>query len=204
MRNFNFEKAEFLISALDHKLIPILKNDKGTPFPKVAIFGKSNVGKSSLINHLVNKKNLAFTSSKPGKTKTINFFKIDNRFLILDFPGYGFALQPQKLKEEWAKNFDIFLNKEEDIRLLLLLIDSRRDFEEEDELFYKWAESKKIPCGIILTKADKLKKSELEKNLFSIGQKIQIPPLFFLPYSVNEPKGKKILIAKIKALLGDI
>jgi GTP-binding protein len=207
MKSLNFENAEFILSVLDHKLIPSLKNDKGELFPKIAIFGKSNVGKSSLINHLINKKNLAFISSKPGKTKTINFFKIDNKVLLLDFPGYGFALQSLKLKQKWATNFDIFLNMEENIKLVLLLIDSRRGFEKEDELFYKWAESKNIFCGIILTKADKLKKNELQINLSAIQQKLQLfsnPPLFLLPYSINEPSGKKILLAKIKTFLGGL
>lgn len=207
MKNINFEKAEFICSTLDKSSFPLLKNERGLPYPEIVIAGKSNVGKSSLINHLLNQKKLAYVSSKPGKTKTINFFKVDNRVILLDFPGYGFAIQSIQLKEEWAKNFDVFLNSRPSIKLLLLLADIRRSLGKEDITFYKWAQSKNIPCFIILTKSDKQTKDQIEKKCQAINQHLVSlsfsSPLVCLPYSINEPTGKKILLSQIQDLLGD-
>lgn len=208
MKRLTFSKAEFLHSALDKNSFVSFKNDSGKFAPEVVIAGKSNVGKSSLINHLLNQKNLAYISSKPGKTKTINFFKIDNLLILLDFPGYGYAKQSNELKEQWKKNFDLFLNERSTIKLLLLLVDCRRDISSDDLLFYKWAESKNIPCGVILTKCDKVKKNEIElaaKKLKTdlLNEKC-ISPKFIICYSTIDPISRKILISEINIHLGDI
>ena len=207
MKNLKFAKAEFLLSALDNKSFPIFKQDNGQFFPEIVIAGKSNVGKSSLINHLLNAKKLAHISSKPGKTTTINFYKVDNQVILLDFPGYGYAKQSQELKKQWVKNFDIFLNERKTIKLLLLLIDSRRDVSADDIIFYKWAAEKNIPCGIILTKSDKLKKNALNnknRDVLNVFQKeCATPPKFCICYSINVLEGKKILVAQLRTHIGD-
>ena len=208
MKNLKFQDAEFLHSALDKTSFFLFKNDQGNFFPEIVITGKSNVGKSSLINHLLNQKKLAYISSKPGKTRTINFFKVDNMLILLDFPGYGYAKQSNELKDQWRKNFDVFLNERTTIKLLLLLIDCRREISPEDLAFLKWAESKNIAPAIILTKCDKLKKAEIEAKIKSIKNELQKencpPPLFCVPYSIDNPIGRKILISEINSHLGDI
>lgn len=208
MKNLKFSEAEFLHSALDKNSHFLFKNDRGSFFPEIVIAGKSNVGKSSLINHLLNQKNLAYISSKPGKTRTINFFKVDKQLILLDFPGYGYAKQSNELKDQWRKNFDHFLNERTTIKLLLLLIDCRRDLSSEDIIFYKWAESKNIPCGIILTKCDKPKKNEVEITTQRLKNDLLkencIPPQFCVCYSTSEPIGRKILISEINSQLGDV
>lgn len=208
MKKLKFTKAEFLQSALDKKSFPTFKQDSGELFPEIMIAGKSNVGKSSLINHLLNIKELARTSTKPGKTITINFFKIDNKIILLDFPGYGYAKQSQELKKSWAENFDIFLDERENIELLLLLVDSRRKITTNDLIFYNWAVRKNIPCSIILTKSDKLKKRELDNNYKMVLEDLEkisiVPPKFCIRYSIKSLEGKKILISKINSLLGEI
>lgn len=208
MKKLTFSKAEFLHSALNKNSFVSFKNDSGSLSPEIVIAGKSNVGKSSLINHLLNQKNLAYVSSKPGKTKTINFFKVDNQLILLDFPGYGYAKQSNELKDQWRKNFDLFLNERTTIKLLILLIDCRRDISSDDLLFYQWAETKNIPCGIILTKCDKLKKSEEELSIKKIKNNFLkencLPPKFFICYSTDDPLSRKILISEINTHLGDI
>lgn len=208
MKKLIFKDAEFLSSVIDSSDYPIFKNDKGEPFPEIVIAGKSNVGKSSLINHLLGEKKLAYTSSKPGKTTTINFYKIDNQIIMLDFPGYGYAQKSFELKEKWSKNFDRFLNERPRLQLLLLLLDSRRNLCPEDLMLYKWSDSKKILCGLIFTKSDKLNIKEIDlainSSLSTLEKNNLPPPLFQIPYSINSYEGKKILISKIKALFGDI
>jgi GTP-binding protein len=127
--------------------------------PEIALVGRSNVGKSSLINHLLNQK-IARTSATPGKTQLINFFLIDEAFLLVDLPGYGFANAPLEEINKWSEAIDQYLNSRPSLKLLLLLIDCRREFSQEDLALIKWSEHKKIPLLLIFTKTDKLSKSE--------------------------------------------
>ena len=156
-------KAEFILSTLTE--FPVLKDPRGHLLPEIALAGRSNVGKSSLINHLLGQKKLAKTSATPGKTQLLNFFIVDKRFLLVDLPGYGFAKAPPEEIQKWSEAIDSYINKRPTLKLLLLLIDSRRDFCEQDRTLLAWAEAKQIPVLLIFTKTDKLSSAEKDALL---------------------------------------
>ncbi|EMT39930.1 GTP-binding protein [Thermoanaerobacter thermohydrosulfuricus] len=130
-------------------------------FPQIVIVGRSNVGKSTLINTVLNRKNLAKTSSKPGKTRGINFYLINNGSYLVDLPGYGYAKVSKEMKKQWAHNIETFLNTSKNLRHALLLIDIRRTPTEDDFLMVNWFRHKELPFTVVLTKADKVNKSEI-------------------------------------------
>ncbi|PIS02631.1 MAG: YihA family ribosome biogenesis GTP-binding protein [Chlamydiae bacterium CG10_big_fil_rev_8_21_14_0_10_42_34] len=156
-------KARFLLSTLTE--FPVLKDPRGALLPEIALVGRSNVGKSSLINHLLNQKKLARISATPGKTQLLNFFVVDEKFLLVDLPGYGFAKAPPEEIEKWSKAIDAYINQRSTLKLLLLLIDSRRDIAAEDQKMIDWANHKQVPLLLIFTKTDKLTSAELNKLL---------------------------------------
>ncbi len=129
--------------------------------PEIAVAGKSNVGKSSLINTLVNRKNLAKTSSSPGRTQTINFFRVNEKISLVDLPGYGYAKVSLRIRETWKPMVESYLQTREGIRLVILILDARRGASPEDLTLLDWLEYHRIPSLIVLTKADKL--SQLER-----------------------------------------
>jgi len=157
--------------------------------PEMAVIGRSNVGKSSLINHLLYSKNVAKVSSTPGKTQHINCFLIDNLFYIVDFPGYGYAKTPKILKKEWAPWIETYL-QEHPIKLILLLIDSRRGFSQNDHLFLQWADQRALPLFPIMTKSDKLSKKARDEKTYFL-------------YSTKEGECRAALIRKINDALWD-
>lgn len=129
--------------------------------PEIAIAGKSNVGKSSLINTLVNRKNLAKTSSSPGRTQTINFFRVNEKISLVDLPGYGYAKVSLRIRETWKPMVESYLQTREGIRMVVLILDARRGASPEDLTLLDWLDYHQIPPLIVLTKADKL--SQLER-----------------------------------------
>lgn len=129
--------------------------------PEIAIAGKSNVGKSSLINTLVNRKNLAKTSSSPGRTQTINFFRVNEKISLVDLPGYGYAKVSLRIREAWKPMVESYLQTREGIRMVVLILDARRGASPEDLTLLDWLDYHQIPSLIVLTKADKL--SQLER-----------------------------------------
>jgi GTP-binding protein len=129
--------------------------------PEIAIAGKSNVGKSSLINALVNRKNLAKTSSSPGRTQTINFFRVNEKISLVDLPGYGYAKVSLRIRETWKPMVESYLQTREGIRMVVLILDARRGASPEDLTLLDWLDYHQIPSLIVLTKADKL--SQLER-----------------------------------------
>lgn len=151
-------RARFLLSTLTE--FPVLKDPRGNLLPEIAMAGRSNVGKSSLINHFLNQRKLAKTSATPGKTQLLNFFIIDEEYLLVDLPGYGFAKAPPDEIEKWSRAIDTYINERTTLKLILLLIDSRRDFSKEDRDLAEWAANKQIPVLLIFTKTDKLSHSE--------------------------------------------
>lgn len=176
-----FKSVQFVTSALEPEQWP------ESDLPEVAIVGRSNVGKSSLINHLFQSKTVAKVSSTPGKTQRINFFLIDESFHLVDLPGYGYAKTPKALQKEWGQWIETYLSTRP-IKLILFLIDCRRGINEDDEMFLEWAKSKNILLFPIMTKADKLLTKERNK-------------ISHLLYSVKEGKCRDILIAKIRSSL---
>ena len=184
-------KGEFLISTLTE--FPTLKDPKGIPLPEVVLAGRSNVGKSSLINHLFGQKKLAKTSATPGKTQLLNFFLVDEGFLLVDLPGYGFAQAPTEEIKKWSSAIDSYMNSRPFLRLILALVDSRRGFSEEDLTLIGWAQEKQIPCLVIFTKIDKLSAAE-QRALFETHPEA-------IPYSIKTPSSRDLVKKKMREIL---
>ena len=136
-----------------------------TDLPEVAFAGKSNVGKSSLINALMNRKSYARTSSQPGKTQTINYYNINDAMLLVDLPGYGYANVSQSVKEKWGKMVEKYLKKSSQLKQVFLLIDIRHDPSANDKMMYDWIVSNGYHPVIVATKLDKIKRSQLSQSL---------------------------------------
>ncbi len=156
----NFSNSTFVKSAS-------LKSERpnDVTLPEVLIVGRSNVGKSSLINALCNKKNMAFTSSKPGHTKLLNYFNIDNKFYLVDAPGYGYAKTGVDLDEIFGKMMNDYLEENDRLKLILFLLDSRRELSEEDKELIEYLLAKNYPFLLVTTKMDKL--NQKEKSLLN-------------------------------------
>lgn len=159
--------------------------------PEVAFVGKSNVGKSSLLNTLANRKKLARTSGQPGKTRTINFYNVDNILRLVDLPGYGYAKVGRKEQEKWEKLSDEYLNKRKQLKCVVLLIDIRRESSELDRMMYEYVRYTNRECLVIATKSDKLKRSQVKKALMQIRKKMGITEdKIIIPFSSTTKDGK--------------
>ncbi|EKN70579.1 ribosome biogenesis GTP-binding protein YsxC/EngB [Schinkia azotoformans MEV2011] len=163
-------KAEIVISAVKPEQYP---ND---PWPHFALAGRSNVGKSSFINKMLNRKNLARTSSKPGKTQTLNFYNINDIFYFVDVPGYGFAKVSKKDREAWGKMIETYLTTSENLRAVIQIVDIRHKPTEDDKLMYNFCKHYEMPVIIIATKADKIPKGKWDKHLKVIKETLNIDP----------------------------
>lgn len=141
---------------------------------EIAFAGRSNVGKSTLINGLLNRKSLARTSSQPGKTQTINFYHINREFYLVDLPGYGYAKVSRSVKEQWGKMIERYLKNSKTLRLLFLLVDIRHEPNRNDIQMYDWAVQYGFNPIIIATKSDKIKRSQLQKHLKVIRQALHV------------------------------
>ncbi|MBQ4059434.1 MAG: YihA family ribosome biogenesis GTP-binding protein [Lachnospiraceae bacterium] len=169
---------------------------------EIAFAGKSNVGKSSLINGLLNRKALARTSSQPGKTQTINFYKINDAFYFVDLPGYGYAKVSATEREKWGKMIERYLNTSDKLVLVFLLIDIRHEPSANDKMMYDWIIQSGFTPVIIATKADKIKRSQLQKNLKIIRTKLEMgkEDLIF-PFSALSKQGKDEIWDYIESIL---
>ena len=155
-------------------------NDK----PEIAFAGKSNVGKSSLINSLMNRKSLARISSQPGKTQTINFYNINDAMYLTDLPGYGYAKVSQKEKEKWGKMIENYLNNSKQLRAVFLLIDIRHDPSANDKMMYEWMVYQGFHPIIVATKMDKIKRSQLQKQIKAVKVGLDVEPdTIIIPFS---------------------
>jgi GTP-binding protein len=185
-------KARFLLSTLTE--FPTLKDPQGKLLPEMALAGRSNVGKSSLINHLLEQKKLAKISATPGKTRLLNFFSVNDKFLLVDLPGYGYAKASRSEVITWSEAIDHYLNHRPTLRLILLLIDSRRgDFNDDDRALREWALHKQIPLLVILTKTDKLSASEKSALLKKHPDAI--------PYTIANADSRRLLEKRIEQIL---
>lgn len=196
-----FYNAQFITAANCISDFPHINK----PLKEVAIVGKSNVGKSSLINYLLNNYTIAKTSSKPGKTQTINFFTVNQQFILVDLPGYGYARVDKKTKEKWSELIDLYLKTRSSLHLILFLVDIRRSFAEDDLNFVKWVHFYHKNLLIIFTKSDKLKNQQIKKQIYTASKTLSsvFPMQSFelLTCSVKEPQNRIILTEKIKSLL---
>lgn len=157
--------------------------------PEFAFAGRSNVGKSSLINKLVNRKALARTSSQPGKTQTINFFLLNGEFYFVDLPGYGYAKVSKELQAKWGKMIERYLTRSRQLRMIFLLVDIRHEPSAGDKQMYEWVKSNEIPAVIIATKADKITRSQLNKQLAMIRKELGGAKEPIIPFSKETGQG---------------
>ena len=192
------KRAEFVSSEADVRKCPPPQK------PEFAFIGRSNVGKSSLLNMLTRRKNLAKTSNKPGKTQTINHFVINDAWYLVDLPGYGYASVSKEKRAGFGKIIENYVLRRENLHCLFVLIDSRLDPQKIDLDFVQWAGEKQIPLGLVFTKADKLSKNQLQKNLSAYRKTLskawdELPPHFVTSSSTGA--GKEELLAFIEKAL---
>jgi GTP-binding protein len=164
--------------------------------PEVAFAGKSNVGKSSLINALMNRKSLARTSSQPGKTQTINFYNVNNELYLVDLPGYGYAKVSLEIKAKWGKMIENYLKKSKQLKLVFLLIDIRHEPSENDRVMYRWICDMGFQPVIIATKLDKINRSQTSKQVKVIREGIQASKdTVIIPFSAETKQGRDEIYA---------
>ena len=184
-------KSEFVVSAGNPAMFP------ADQLPEIAFLGRSNVGKSSLLNALAGQKGLAFTSNTPGRTQTINFYRIDGTFYLVDLPGYGYARVPPGHQEQWKQLIEQYLEKRETLKLSCLILDSRRGWMEKDLDLKRWLDHHGRKYLVIATKTDKLNQSEFERGLRAI-RKEGVEPL---PFSASTGRGVRELWQAITTTL---
>ena len=177
------KSATYLTSAVQPKGYP------EQTMPEIAFAGRSNVGKSSLINVLVNRKSLVRTSSTPGRTQMLNFFCINEEFLLVDLPGYGFAKVPMSVKKAWGPMIRTYLQSRDNLAAVVLLFDIRRAPQGEDLQLLDWLEELDIPTIPVITKADKVNRSQQKKHVKTIADATGLPPDAFTLFSALKRQG---------------
>ena len=174
-----------------------------TEFPEVAFAGKSNVGKSSLINALMNRKSYARTSSQPGKTQTINFYNINDAMYLVDLPGYGYANASPAVKAKWGKMIEKYLRQSANLKQVFLLVDIRHDPSENDKMMYNWIVDNGFRPVIIATKLDKLKRSQIAKHVKAIRTGLGLKEDdILIPFSSQTKQGFDELWNTIEGYIG--
>ena len=170
--------------------------------PEVAFAGKSNVGKSSLINGLVNRKALARTSSQPGKTRTINFYRVNEELYLVDLPGYGYAAAPEEIKAQWGKMIERYLHTSQNLKCVFLLIDIRHAPSANDRMMYHWILEQGYRPVIIATKLDKIKRSQIQKQLKLIRETLEAEKdTVMIPFSAATKQGREEIWELIRGLM---
>ena len=170
--------------------------------PEVAFAGKSNVGKSSLINGLVNRKALARTSSQPGKTRTINFYRVNEELYLVDLPGYGYAAAPEEIKAQWGKMIERYLHTSQNLKCVFLLIDIRHAPSANDRMMYHWILEQGYRPVIIATKLDKIKRSQIQKQLKLIRETLEAEKdTVMIPFSAATKQGREEIWAYLEQYL---
>ena len=169
--------------------------------PEFAFAGKSNVGKSSLINGLLNRRALARTSSQPGKTQTINFYNVNDDLYFVDLPGYGYAKVSVEVKAKWGKMIERYLKKSKMLKCIFLLIDIRHDPSANDKMMYDWIVSNGYKPVIIATKLDKLKRSQIQKHVKMVREGLSLEKEdVLIPFSAETKQGRDEIWALIESL----
>lgn len=186
----NLHDAEFLLSAVNEQHYP------KHYFPEIALVGRSNVGKSSLINTLVNRKKFARVSGQPGRTQTINFYRID-QIALVDLPGYGYARVSESMRQQWKPMIENYLMNRQNLQGVLQVIDIRHQPTADDRLMAEWINAMGIPAFVIATKADKISKGRHKQSLAKIINTLKIPGIVF---SAQTRLGRDALISIVQQL----
>ena len=190
------KKAKFLLSQSKFGGFP----QQG--MPEIAMAGKSNVGKSSLINSLTRHSKLARTSSEPGKTRLINYYSINDEFLLVDLPGYGFARAPKSEQEKWSQMIEGYLTGSQQLKHVFHLVDIRHAPTKEDQMMTEYLRHYDIPFTVIATKADKLSKAQRSRSIPVICRTLVVQPWEIMTYSSEDLTGRDALLDKIDEILG--
>ena len=196
MAGLNVNKAEFIKSAASTQ--QFIRSS----IPAIAFAGKSNVGKSSVINRMLNRKNFARVGAQPGKTIHVNYFFIDGKLYFVDLPGYGYAKVSQSEKERWGKLMESFFAEPDLMDLGIMIVDARHKPTADDVTMAEWFKSSGCPMVVVANKLDKLKKSEIEPNMALIRETLTLPdevPL--IPFSADQGQGRELLLAEIMKVL---
>lgn len=195
MKNINLNNARFETTAVKAEQYPT------GIIPEVAFVGRSNVGKSSIINTLLNRKSLARVGAAPGKTRVINFYNVDNKLYFVDLPGYGYAKVSKKEQLKWGTMIETYLNMRKQLGLIIMIIDIRHLPTENDKIMHLWLKERKIPYAIAATKADKISKSQVNTNINNIRKSLgiddQIP---VIPVSSKTKQGREKLWVLIEEI----
>ncbi len=193
-----FIDAKLLITAVKFEQYP------PADLPEIALVGRSNVGKSSLINCLVNRKNLARTSSTPGKTATINFYDIMGKYRLVDLPGYGYAKVSKTEKEKWGGMIENYLSRRENLVQVIQLVDARHKPTDDDKMMFDWIKTYNYEPFVIATKLDKLKKSQQEANLTAIYNELNLNEnSVLIPFSSETREGREQVLELFDYILED-
>ena len=196
MANLNVNRAEFIRSAANPKQFI------HTSVPTVVFAGKSNVGKSSVINRMLNRKNFARVGSEPGKTVHVNYFFIDEKVYFVDLPGYGFAKVSQAERDRWGRLMEDFFADPSLMSLGVMIVDVRHKPTADDVTMAEWFKNSGRPLVVVANKLDKLKKSEIEPNLQLIRDTLSLPEdVLLIPFSAEKGQGREVLLAEILKLL---
>jgi len=189
--------AEFIKSIYDLRALP---NSVLTEFVFV---GRSNVGKSSLINVICNKKKMAKIGSVPGKTRQLNYFLINEKFYLVDLPGYGYAKVPEQIRAGWRKLVEDYISERSNVKLVFVLIDSRHEPTYLDELMVSWLEYYEIPFAIILTKSDKISANKMQKQIYRASKIVNNEDLCidYIPFSIITGEGKYEILKLVEEYL---
>jgi GTP-binding protein len=185
-------KAEYIKSATGSADYP------KSPLPQIALAGRSNVGKSSLINCLVERKGLAKISSTPGKTRTINFFNINDQIIFVDLPGYGYAKVPKEMRLSWRPMVERYFTSCETLALVVIIIDIRRGPEQEEISLYSWLSGRGIPSLFVATKTDKEKKTAVRGRISAITTALGAQPDDIVLFSAKTRMGRDLLWSRIR------
>ena len=196
MATLNVNKAEFIKSAADPRQFI------HTGMPKVAFAGKSNVGKSSVINRLLNRKNLARVGAQPGKTINVNYFKIDDKLYLVDLPGYGYAKVSQAERDRWGKLMEQFFAEPGLFDLGVMIVDARHKPTADDVTMAEYFKNTGCRLVVVANKLDKLKKSEIEPNMALIRETLKLPEtVLLIPFSAEKGQGREVLLQQIVELI---
>lgn len=195
---FEAKNPKFITSAVDAKGYPDLKNLKGEKLPEVALVGRSNVGKSSLINFLFNHGKMAKVSSLPGKTRLVNFFTLDEAVGFVDLPGYGFAKAPKEERMKWGEMIGDYFAHRKELKLIIFLFDIRRSPTEEDTELMNWMRDSSKSILLVFTKCDKVNAREEKKRKEEIESAFGAPTLPSVSVSATKKTGRELLIKKIQ------
>ena len=204
MSKLQFHRCRFVTSAVKLEQYPLIKSPQGDKLPEIAVAGRSNVGKSSLLNHLFKVKNMVKTSSTPGKTQLLNFFSVDEQVVFVDLPGYGYAKVPVQVRAKWGPMVQQYLMERENLQLLLFLFDIRRQPNQEDYQLLQWLAETETPTLLVFTKADKLTRQQRQSSSRKLSALLGLDEQRPILYSVTKNLGRQELIAAMGTALRDI